>query len=58
MNVSLPPALEKLVQDKVSSGMYDSESEVIRKALRMMADIDHHRLSKLEALESDGCLER
>ena len=36
MNVSLTPSLEKFVQEKVSSGLYNSASEVIREALRLM----------------------
>jgi antitoxin ParD1/3/4 len=35
MNVSLTPELEKLINRKVSSGMYHSASEVIREALRL-----------------------
>ncbi|MEO6995857.1 MAG: type II toxin-antitoxin system ParD family antitoxin [Lacunisphaera sp.] len=34
MNISLTPELEKLVQAKVSSGLYNNASEVIREALR------------------------
>jgi len=30
MNVSLTPELEKLVNEKVASGLYNSASEVIR----------------------------
>ena len=40
MNISLTPTLEKFVQDKVASGLYNSVSEVIREALRMMASKD------------------
>ena len=40
MNISLTPTLEKFVQDKVASGLYNSASEVIREALRMMASKD------------------
>lgn len=29
MNISLTPALEKFVQDKVATGLYNSVSEVI-----------------------------
>lgn len=36
MNVSLTPELEQYVQNKVSSGLYTSASEVIREALRLM----------------------
>ena len=40
MNVSLTPALEKLVQQKVETGRYNSASEVIREALRLMEERD------------------
>ncbi len=34
MHVSLPDELEKMVKDRVDSGMYGSASEVVRTALR------------------------
>ena len=34
MNISLTPELEKMVQAKVESGLYNNASEVIREALR------------------------
>lgn len=34
MNISLTPELEKMVQAKVASGLYNNASEVIREALR------------------------
>lgn len=36
MNISLTPTLEKFVQDKVASGLYNSVSEVVREALRVL----------------------
>lgn len=36
MNVSLTPELEKFVEDKVKSGRYASNSEVVRDALRLL----------------------
>ena len=36
MNISLTRELEQYVQDKLSSGMYTSASEVIRTSLRLM----------------------
>lgn len=38
MNVSLTPELEKFVQSEVSSGMYQTASEVIRAGLRRLKD--------------------
>ncbi len=40
MNVSLTPALTKLVTDKVKNGRYTSASEVIREALRLLEEQD------------------
>lgn len=36
MNVSLTPELERIVKEKVASGLYNNASEVIREALRFM----------------------
>lgn len=36
MHISLTPQLEALVKAKVSSGLYNNASEVIREALRFM----------------------
>jgi antitoxin ParD1/3/4 len=36
MDVKLTPELEKWVQDRLATGMYTSESEVVREALRLM----------------------
>ena len=38
MNVSLTPELEQYVQEKVKSGMYYWDSEVIREGLRCCED--------------------
>lgn len=40
MNVHLTPELEQLVQSRVKSGRYGSASEVVRDALRLLADRD------------------
>jgi antitoxin ParD1/3/4 len=40
MNVSLTPELEKLVNDKVRSGLYQTASEVVREALRLLKQRD------------------
>jgi len=34
MTITLPPALERLVRDKVASGLYANETEVVCEALR------------------------
>ena len=53
MNVSLTPELEKLVNDRVRSGMYSSASEVIREALRLLNDQEKLRRQKLEELRKE-----
>lgn len=47
MNVSLTPELEKFVSTKVQSGRYNSASEVVREALRLLEEHDHARASQL-----------
>ena len=43
MNVSLTPELERLVIDKVESGLYQTASEVVREALRLLKERDNSR---------------
>jgi antitoxin ParD1/3/4 len=52
MNVSLTPELEKYVSDKVTSGLYNSASEVIREGLRLLKDADALREVRLSELRS------
>jgi antitoxin ParD1/3/4 len=40
MNVSLTPELEALVIEKVRSGLYQTASEVVREALRLLKNRD------------------
>jgi len=53
MNISLTPTLEKFVQDKVASGLYNSVSEVIREALRLLASRDTLSQERLAQLNRD-----
>ena len=53
MNVSLTLQLEKLVNKKVSSGLYHSASEVIREGLRLLKDHDEVRRQRLKELRRD-----
>lgn len=43
MNVSLTPELERVVNDKVASGLYQTASEVVREALRLLKERDEAR---------------
>src|ERR1022692_2320407 len=47
MNVSLTPELEELVSAKVQSGRYNSASEVVREALRLLEEHDSARAAQL-----------
>lgn len=40
MNVSLTPELESMVSRKVEAGLYNSASEVVREALRLLEEQD------------------
>lgn len=53
MNVSLTPELEQLIDEKVASGLYDSASEVVRDALRLMRERDEVRAVAVEELRRD-----
>lgn len=50
MQIALPPELEAMVRRKVASGLYSDTEEVIRDALRLMADRDKVHALKLERL--------
>jgi antitoxin ParD1/3/4 len=66
MNVSLTPELEQFVQTKVESGRYNSASEVVREALRLLQDHEQARATQLaefnrelgQRLSSLNCGER
>jgi antitoxin ParD1/3/4 len=53
MNINLTPQLEDLVRSKVSSGLYNSASEVVREALRLMEREDQLRTAALQQLKQD-----
>ena len=51
MNVSLTPELERFVDAKVESGMYNNASEVVREGLRLLKEQDEVRLRWREQIE-------
>jgi antitoxin ParD1/3/4 len=53
MNVSLTPQLENMLKEKVATGMYNSVSEVVREALRLLSERDSLNATKLEALKQE-----
>jgi antitoxin ParD1/3/4 len=56
MNVSLTPELEKFVEKEVTSGLYQTASEVVRAGLRRLKEDQNARLPQapktLEELET------
>lgn len=53
MNISLTPQLEGYVKQKVSTGLYNSASEVIREGLRLLEEKDSIKDMKLQALPQE-----
>ncbi len=53
MNVSLTPELENFVNAKVQSGRYNSASEVIREALRLLEEQEQVRQAQLAAFRGE-----
>jgi antitoxin ParD1/3/4 len=53
ININLTPQLEEMVRQKVSGGLYNSASEVVREALRLMEAQDRFQAVKLEQLRQD-----
>ncbi len=53
MNISLTPELDKLVKKKVESGLYNSASEVIREALRLLKSRDELHQERIAALKQE-----
>jgi len=53
MNVSLTVELEKAVQARVDSGMYQTASEVVREGLRLLLERDKARDLRLDELRAE-----
>lgn len=53
MNVSLTPELDKFVADKVETGRYNSASEVVREALRLLEEHDRARGAQIAAFNKE-----
>ncbi len=57
MNISLTRELEQYVQDKLTTGLYTSASEVIRTSLRLMhsqEDMQKQRIAQLNQVIDIG----
>ena len=53
ITISLPPELEKLINEKVQSGEYASANEVISESLRLLEEQEELRRIKHEALRQE-----
>ena len=53
MNISLTPAMEKYINDKVSSGLYTSVSELVREAIRLLIAKDSVSPERIAMLRKD-----
>ncbi len=53
MNVNLTPELETFVRAKVGTGMYNSASEVVRAALRLLEEQDRLKDLKVQLLREE-----
>ena len=53
MNVSLTAELEQFIERKLREGKYQTASEVVREALRLLADRDERRSLELQRLRND-----
>jgi len=53
LNVSLTPELEEFVSGKVQSGRYNSASEVVREALRLLEEHDSARAAQLDEFNAE-----
>jgi antitoxin ParD1/3/4 len=49
----MTPELENLVNAKINSGKYQSASEVVREALRLLAERDELRRKRVEELDQE-----
>ena len=52
LSITIPSHYAKLVREKVSSGTYSSNSEVIREALRVWETQNEVKRTRLEVLKS------
>jgi antitoxin ParD1/3/4 len=53
LSITLPPEMASFIRQKVNSGLYSSNSEIIREALRSMMDRDR-RLERLDTAIAQG----
>ncbi len=58
MEISLPPELEKIINEKVESGLYNSPGEVVRESLRLLQEQDELKRIRRDELRREIMLGR
>ena len=53
LNVSLTPDLSRFVEDRLRSGRYQTASEVVREALRLLEERERATVADIEALKRE-----
>ena len=53
MSLSLSPELERLIEEKVESGDYDSVEDVVSDAMRLLCQRNDEDAAKLDALRQE-----
>lgn len=53
MEITLPAELEKLINEKIESGYYDSPGEVVREGLQLLKEQDQLRQIRREELRGE-----
>ncbi len=53
MTIALSKQLETLIEEKIASGRYQSASEVMSEALRLLEETERFEAMKLNALRRD-----
>lgn len=53
MNISMTPELERFVAEQIAAGHYNSASEVVREALRLLEERDQVRNAQIAAFNPE-----
>jgi len=56
MNVNLGPTLDKFVAEMLRTGLYQSQSEILREALRLLKEREQAKKSELARLRREIAL--